>query len=78
MGQAKARGSFEQRKVEGIARLDAEAREREIAIALRKREDAEREAALPPAERQRNRQARENLNAMLAVTFGLTAASRLR
>lgn len=78
MGQAKARGSFEQRKVEGIARLHAETREREIAIALRKREAAKREAALSPAERQRNRQTRKNLDAVLAVTFGLTAASRLR
>jgi hypothetical protein len=69
MGQAKARGSFEQRQIEGAARLEAEAQARAVELARQKREAAEREAALPPEVRARRRQASLTLNAIIAMAL---------
>lgn len=78
MGQAKSRGSFEQRKIEGEARLEAEATARAKELARLEREEAEREAALPADVRERKRRARNSFNTMIAIALGATAFQKPR
>lgn len=61
MGQAKARGTKDQRILEG----EQKARERELA---RKHEAAEREASLTPEEKAKRRRAQMLLAGALAMT----------
>lgn len=78
MGQAKSRGSFEQRKIEGAARLEIEAQARAVELARQKREAAEREAALPPEVRARKRRAAQTLNTIIAMALTSGSTSLLR
>lgn len=78
MGQAKSRGSFEQRKIEGEERLEAEAQARAKELARLEREEAAREAALPPDVRERKRRARQTFNTLIAAALTSTAMTRFR
>ena len=64
MGQAKRRGTFSQRMVEAEARR--------IAEELRRREeDAAREAAMTPAEKEARRRARQFLTMTTGLMIGM-------
>lgn len=91
MGQAKSRGSFEQRQVEGVARRAAEAQAQEIERARLKREAAEqqaermrvkreadqRRAASPPQVREHRRQSLRSHTMLMAVAMAtMGTASR--
>ena len=78
MGQAKSRGSFEQRKIEGAARLEAEAKARAVEMARLEREEAAREAALPPHVREQKRRARQTFNTIIAAAMGSLPLTRFR
>jgi hypothetical protein len=67
MGQAKARGSFETRKVEGEAKRQAEAQRRKEAIAAF-------EASLTPEQRENRRQ----FQMLMAMSAGMLASSMRR
>jgi len=67
MGEAKRRGSFEQRKAEGEERLQLEAEQR-------RKEEARREAALTPEQRKKRVEARK----LLTMMAGFTAGSLMR
>lgn len=64
MGEAKRRGSYEQRKHDGIIRKEAERSARE-------QRDAEREQAKSPEQRRKERNTRVLLATLLAVSAGL-------
>jgi len=76
MGQAKQRGSFEQRQAEGIARREAEERQRLEAIAAA-------EAALTPEQRRKRCEAVRVLGTVAAMamadpyTLGVMRACRM-
>ena len=73
MGQAKQRGSFEQRQALAIERATAETTaERERQEERRKRE-REAEMELPPEVRERRRQARFQTQQKIAMLAGLVA-----
>lgn len=77
MGQAKARGSFEKRKAEGIVRLEQEAVERERLASERKRLDQERRAQLmasDPEGYQREKQQRYHRQELIALALGMAAS----
>ena len=63
MGQAKLRGSFEQRQAEGIAKREAEEQRRRDELAAR-------EAAMTPVQLERRARARSLLNTGLAISAG--------
>ncbi len=67
MGQAKKRGTFEQRQAEGIAKKEAQELERQMAM-------AKAEAALTPEQRERRKRA----NIVLTSLLGLAASSMQR
>jgi hypothetical protein len=74
MGQAKLRGSFEQRKAEGEARRKAEAQQRAQAREEERKRRLALERAMPADERERLRKSRE----ILAAVFGVVASSDLQ
>jgi hypothetical protein len=67
MGQAKRRGSFEQRQAEGVARKQEEERLLAERLAALEAERAEKEAQKTPEERARGRSNRLMLASMLAA-----------
>ena len=74
MGQAKLRGTFEQRQAEGIAkRQDEEHRRREETAARRK----EREANMTPEERDRSRRSGLLLTSVLGMAISSSSAKGL-
>ena len=74
MGQAKQRGTFEQRQAEGIAKRQERERLRREATAAREVERAEREASKTPEERDRSRRARMLLLSGLGWMIGSSNA----
>ena len=70
MGQAKLRGTFEQRRAEGIAKRQEQERRRLKAI-------AEREERKTPAERDRSRRAAALLTSVLGVVIASSSAKGL-
>lgn len=64
MGEANRRGTFEQRKIEGVARQTARQRQRQEAIAIKK-------AAATPEQRR----AEHKGQMMMAAMLGLAAMS---
>lgn len=81
MGQAKLRGTFEQRQAEGIAkRLVEEQRKREEAAARKAEADAwrkEREARMTPQDRDRCRRAGVLLASVLGMAISSSSAKGL-
>lgn len=81
MGQAKLRGTFEHRQVEGIAKRQAEEHRRREEAAARKAEaDArrrEREARMTPQERDRSRRAGMLLTSVLGMAIASSSAKGL-
>ena len=76
MGQAKARGSFAQRQVEGIARLDAKAAERERKASASKKQEIERRIALyhsDPEQYEREKRNRNRAGEKLAMLAAMMA-----
>ena len=71
MGQAKQRGTFEQRQAEGIAKRQEQERKRDEALAAIRAERAEREARKTPEERDRSRRA----GLLLTSVLGMVVAS---
>lgn len=74
MGQAKLRGTFEQRKVEGEAKRKAEAEQRAEQRRLERVLQLEREANMSPEEKAALDRSRE----VLAAVATIAAASDLR
>lgn len=77
MGQAKQRGTFEQRQAEGIAKRQEQERKRADALAALKAERAEREARKTPEERDRSRRAGLLLTSILGTMVASSAARGL-
>lgn len=71
MGQAKQRGTFEQRQAEGIAKRQEQERKRAEELAAQRAEQAEREARKTPEERARSRRA----SLLMASVLGTVVAS---
>ena len=74
MGQAKLRGSFEQRQAEGKARLSFEANERHIKIEEDKRKESLRRSELlrsSPVQYEREKQGRDRRTAALLAVAGV-------
>lgn len=69
MGEAKKRGSRDQRVKEGVEKALA-------AVADRKRKEAEAEAALTPEQRAKRRKARQTLAMVAGLTLGMNHRSR--
>lgn len=63
MGEAKRRGSFEQRKAESEAAYQEAKR-------IEKQRQAEYEASLTPEQREKRKQARQTLTMMAGITAG--------
>lgn len=80
MGQARARGSFETRQQEGIARREAEELRRRLEEEELRRVQAEqrrlREAQMTPAERQRRHRSRMGLAMVQALLLGCALGRR--
>lgn len=74
MGQAKQRGTFEQRQAEGIAKRQEQERKRAEALAARRAEQAEREARKTPEERDRSRRAAMLLTSVLGMVVASSTA----
>ena len=74
MGQAKARGSFEQRQSAAIAKTVAAAIEKQCLRDERRKAESEAERALPREQRERLRTRRIQLNLLAAMAAGLIAA----
>ena len=74
MGQAKQRGTFEQRQAEGIAKRQEQERKRDEELASRRAEQAEREARKTPEECDRSRRA----GLLLTSVLGMVGTSRRR
>jgi len=77
MGQAKQRGTFEQRKAEGIAKRQEEERKVAEALAARRAEQIEREARKTPEERDRDRRAAALLASVLGTVVTSSSAKGL-
>lgn len=78
MGQAKLRGTFEQRQAEAIAKREArEQRAKEIA-AKRRAELAEIEARKTPEQRADERNRRTKLGLLLAASLGVIISGSAR
>lgn len=71
MGQAKQRGTFEQRQAEGIAKRQEQERKRADRLAAIEAERAEYEASRTPEERDRSRRA----GLLLTSVLGMVVAS---
>ena len=78
MGQAKARGSFEQRQALAIAKAEAAAIEKQRLKAERRKAELEAQKALPPAVRERLKAKRLQTHALLAMAAGFMAAKRTK
>ena len=74
MGQAKARGSFEQRQSVAIAKAEAAAIEKQRLRDERRKAALEAERALPREQRERLRTRRIQVNLLAAMSAGLIAA----
>ena len=74
MGQAKLRGSYEQRSTQAQQRLAAERAERERKEAEAKAAEMKRVAEMPPEQRERYKARRHNRHLMLATAFGMLAS----
>lgn len=74
MGQAKARGSFEQRQAVAIAKAEAAAIERQRLRDELRKAKLEAERALPREQRERLRAQRIQVNQLVAMAAGLIAA----
>lgn len=74
MGQAKARGSFEQRQALAIAKAEAAAIERQRLRDELRKAKLEAERALPREKRERLRTQRIQVNQLVAMAAGLIAA----
>lgn len=77
MGQAKQRGTFEQRQAEGMAKRKAEERRRLEAQTKRDAELAEREAIKTPEDRDRSRRAGLLLTSILGAVVASSTAKWL-
>ncbi len=73
MGQAKQRGTFEQRQAEGIAKRQEQERKRAERLAAIEAERAAYEASRTPEERDRSRRA----SLLLASVLGTVVASSM-
>lgn len=71
MGQAKLRGTFEQRQAEGIAKRQEQERQWAEERAARRAEQAARDARRTPDERDRSRRA----SLLLASVIGVVASA---
>ena len=78
MGQAKARGSFEQRQAVAIAKAEAAAIERQRLREERRRAEHAAEMALPEKQRAHLRAGRMRAHSLLAMAVGLIVASPTR
>jgi hypothetical protein len=78
MGQAKARGSFEQRRALAIANAEAQAIEKQRLRDEKRRAELEVENALPRQQRERLKSKRFQTRALLAVALGFMAADRIK
>ena len=74
MGQAKARGSFEQRQALAIAKAEVEAIERQRLRDERRKAELAAVKALPPEKRERLKAKRLQAHTSLAVAAGFMAA----
>ena len=74
MGQAKQRGTFEQRQAEGVAKREEQERKRREALAAQEAEHAAREARKTPEERDRSRRARLLLTSILGTVVASSTA----
>ena len=74
MGQAKQRGSFEQRRASAIVRMEAEAAVEKARRAELRRKEWEAETALPLDLRVRRREARFQSQAKMAMLVGIAAS----
>lgn len=74
MGQAKQRGSFEQRQASAVARIEAEAVAEKALRAELRRKELEAEMALPLDLRARRREARFQSLAKTAMLAGMAAS----
>lgn len=77
MGQAKQRGTFEQRQAEGVAKRQEQERKRAEALAALRAEQAEREARKTPEERDRSRRASLLLTSVLGMVVASSTAKGL-
>ncbi len=77
MGQAKQRGTFEQRQAEGVAKRQEQERKWADALAARRAEQAEREARKTPEERDRSRRAGLLLASVLSTVVASSTAKGL-
>lgn len=73
MGQAKQRGSFEQRRASAIVRMEAEAAVEKARRAELRRKEWEAETALPLDIRVRRREARFQSQAKMTMLVGIAA-----
>ena len=73
MGQAKARGSFEQRQALAIAKTEAAAIEKQRLRDERRKAELEAEKALPRKTRERLKSNRLQTHALLAMAAGFMA-----
>lgn len=64
MGQAKNRGTFEERKSKSISDADAKRIQR-------MRREAEIEAAMTPEQREEKKRSRRKINSFIAMSLGL-------
>lgn len=78
MGQAKQRGSFEQRQAVAIERNKVTAQAEKDRREGRKRLQREAEMALPPEVRERRRAARFQMQAKIAILVGLDAGFAIK
>ena len=69
MGEAKKRGSRDQRVKEGVEKAL-------VAVAERKRKEAEVEATLTPEQRAKRRKARQTLAMVAGLALGMNHRSR--
>ena len=74
MGQAKQRGTFEQRQAEGVAKRREQERKRADAMAARRAEQDEREARKTPEERDRSIRAAMLLTSVLGLAVSSSMA----
>jgi len=71
VGQAKARGSYDVRKAQGIERLAEEARQREEHQRQLQLAEAARRAALPPKRREAEARRRHSSRLLMATVAGV-------
>lgn len=74
MGQAKARGSFEQRQAVAVAKAEAAAIEKQRLRDERRKAELEAERALPRKQRERLSTQRIQVNQLVAMAAGLIVA----